>query len=56
MVIAIGSTNEAKILAVKEVLQDSIRFSNVEVMRLVVSSDVSEQPISLQETIQGAKN
>ncbi len=56
MVIAVGSTNEAKVLAVKEALLDSVRFSKVEVIALSVGSDVSDQPISLQETIQGAKN
>ena len=56
MVIAVGSTNEAKILAVKEVLQGSAHFPNVDVVGLAAGSDVSDQPISLQETIQGAKN
>lgn len=56
MIVAVGSTNEAKVLAVKEVLQDSHRFAHTEVIGLAVGSDVSHQPISLQETIQGAKN
>lgn len=56
MFVTVGSTNEAKILAVKEVLLDSVRFSKVRVIECSVSSDVSDQPISLQETIQGAKN
>lgn len=56
MVIAVGSTNEAKVLAVKEVLLDSAHFSTVKVIECSVGSDVSDQPISLQETIQGAKN
>lgn len=56
MVIAIGTTNEAKVLAVKEVVQGSDRFSNVKMMEFSVGSDVSEQPISLEETIRGAKN
>ena len=56
MIIAVGSTNEAKILAVKEVLQGSACFPNVDVVGLAAGSDVSDQPISLQETIQGAKN
>ena len=56
MVIAVGSTNEAKVLAVKEVLQDSPYFSKIKVVGLAAGSDISDQPISLQETIQGAKN
>lgn len=56
MVIAIGSTNEAKVLAVKEVLLDSLRFFHSKVICLTVPSAVSDPPISLQETIQGAKN
>lgn len=55
MKIAVGSTNEAKVLAVKEVLMDSARFAKCEVIQFEVSSDVSDQPISLQETIQGAE-
>lgn len=56
MVIAVGSTNKAKVLAVKEVLLDSTHFSSIKVVECSVGSDVSDQPISLQETIQGAKN
>lgn len=56
MVIAVGSTNPAKVLAVKEVLLDSTRFAKIKVIELRVGSNVSDQPISLQETIQGAKN
>jgi len=56
MVIAVGSTNKAKILAVEESLLDSTCFSKVAVIALQVSSDVSDQPLTIQETIQGAKN
>ena len=56
MIIAIGSTNEAKVLAVKELTIDSPVFSKAQVISIATSSDVSDQPISLQETIQGAKN
>lgn len=56
MIIAVGSTNQAKVLAVKEVLLDSVRFSKAQVIECSVGSDISDQPISLQETIQGAKN
>lgn len=56
MIIAIGSTNAAKVLAVKEVILDSPNLAKAEVISLSASSDVSSQPITLQETIQGAKN
>jgi len=56
MIIAVGSTNHAKVNAVKEVLQDSSHFPPFEIVSLSVGSDVSDQPISFQETIQGAKN
>lgn len=56
MMTAVGSTNEAKILAMKEALQDSPHFQNVNIIGLAVNSDVADQPISFQETIQGAKN
>lgn len=56
MIIAVGSTNAAKVLAVKEVLQDTTHFSKAIVRDFDVNSDVSTQPMSLQETILGAKN
>lgn len=56
MIIAVGSTNQAKILAVKEVIGDLPQFSHAQVVAFSTSSGVREQPCSLQETIQGAKN
>ncbi|MBS0622601.1 MAG: inosine/xanthosine triphosphatase [Verrucomicrobia bacterium] len=56
MIVAVGSTNEAKVLAVKEILMDSPEFSNTKVMSIAAHSDVADQPLSLHETIQGAKN
>jgi|SRR5579872_1039434 len=56
MMIAVGSTNEAKVLAVKEIIKGSSDFSHAEVRSFSTHSDVSDQPRSLQETIQGAKN
>lgn len=56
MIIAVGSTNPAKVVAVKEVIMDSPRFSKADVVSMNTSSDVSDQPLSLRETIQGAKN
>lgn len=54
MFIAIGSTNEAKVLAVKEVISEFPSFK-LETLSFDVPSDVSPQPLSLKETIQGAK-
>ncbi len=54
--IAIGSTNEAKVLAVKESIVNSPSLSKAQVVSVSTSSDVSDQPLSLQETILGAKN
>lgn len=56
MIIAIGSTNVAKVAAVKEIIERSPLFSGVQIVSLSTHSDVSSQPLSLQETIQGAKN
>lgn len=56
MIVAIGSTNEAKVLAVKEIIECSPPFSGAQVKAISINSDVSDQPLSLQETIQGAKN
>lgn len=56
MNINIGSLNEGKIQAVKEVIEMYDLFSNANVNTLSVSSGVSEQPKSLDETIRGARN
>lgn len=56
MIITVGSTNPAKVLAVRGCLEDTSHFLYAKVISLAVDSDVSEQPISLRETIQGAKN
>jgi inosine/xanthosine triphosphatase len=56
MIIAIGSTNPIKVNAVKEVLLDYALFNNVEVLSIEADSNVSDQPLSLEEIIQGAKN
>ena len=56
MIIAVGSTNQAKVLAVKEVIMASPSLSKADVVSMNTSSDVSDQPLSIRETIQGAKN
>ena len=56
MIIAIGSTNVIKVQAVEEVVKDYPQFSGAEVRSFSVSSEISEQPLSLEEIIAGAKN
>lgn len=56
MIIAIGSTNPIKVNAVKEVLLDYTLFEGVEILSIEADSNVSDQPLSLEEIIQGAKN
>ena len=54
VVVAVGSTNPVKIAAVRNVL--SRIYDYVEVVGVKVSSGVSDQPLSIDETIIGAIN
>lgn len=54
--IAIGSTNQVKVLAVQEVVKNYPHLAGSKIIPFSVSSEVSEQPLSLEETILGAKN
>jgi len=54
MKITVGSKNQAKLDAVREILQDYPHLKDAEVLGMEVASSVSEQPVSLQEVIQGA--
>lgn len=56
MKIAIGSTNPVKVQALEEALQGSHLFPKSQVHSCNVPSGISPQPMSLEETIQGAKN
>lgn len=56
MIIAIGTTNPIKIQAVEETIQDYPILANAKIHSFSVTSDVSDQPLSIEETIQGAKN
>lgn len=56
MVINVGSKNEVKVSAVRETIYQYELLKNFEVLSLDVSSGVSSQPKSLNETITGAKN
>lgn len=56
MSIAIGTTNVVKIQAIEEVIQDYPLFANMSITGVSVPSGISEQPLSLEEMIAGAKN
>ncbi len=53
--IVVGSQNQVKLEAVKEMLSDYSEFKMLDVEGVRVDSGVSEQPLSLEETIRGAK-
>lgn len=54
--INIASLNPIKIAAVSEIIQDYNFLKTAEIEAIIVSSGVSEQPMSLEETLQGAIN
>lgn len=56
MYVCIGSKNQIKVKAVEEVIANYPEFVGVKTSSISVSSGVSEQPMSLEETIKGAKN
>src|ERR1700679_2250030 len=56
MTLALGSTNPIKIAALEEVIRDYPDLSQAIVVPYAAASDVSEQPLSLEEMIRGAKN
>lgn len=53
--ILVGSTNKNKVEAVKEVIADAPILADCDVRGIAVESGVSEQPLTLEETIRGAK-
>jgi inosine/xanthosine triphosphatase len=56
MRINIGSKSPPKVVALKELIKDYDFLKNAEVASVDVSSDVSENPMSLKETVEGAIN
>lgn len=56
MIIAVGSANTIKVQAVDEALQHYPHLSSAEIVSIDVPSEVSTQPLSLEEIIKGAKN
>lgn len=56
MIIAIGTKNPIKVQALEETIQNYPQLANAKVLIFEVPSEVSEQPLSLEEIIAGAKN
>lgn len=56
MRINVGSKNNIKIIAVRETISDYDSLSTAKVLGLNVSSEISKQPKSLDETILGSIN
>ena len=56
MKINIGSKNQAKVEAVKEILQDYPHLKDAEVLTMEAKSEVADQPLTLEETMRGAMN
>jgi len=56
MIINIGSKNLIKVAAVKEILNDYPHLRGAEIIATEASSEVGDQPKSLEETIKGAMN
>ena len=54
--VKVGSKNKAKVEAVAEILRDYGHLKDAVVAGVEVSSDVSAQPKSLEETIRGARS
>ena len=52
----VGSANKAKVDAVSETLKDYLHLAEAEVAGMKTASGVSDQPLSLDETITGATN
>lgn len=56
MIINIGSTNKIKVEALEEIIQEYPHLQNAKTVALNVSSGIADQPKSLEETMEGAKN
>jgi inosine/xanthosine triphosphatase len=56
MIIAVGSTNSVKVQALEEIVKEYPALEAAKIVSTSTVSGVSEQPLSLEETILGAKN
>ena len=55
MIIHVGSQNQVKIEAVKEVFARYDLFSDAQIMGINIDSGVAAQPLTLEETVSGAQ-
>lgn len=56
LTVAVGSTNNVKLNAVKVTIKDYPIFQKAKILSYKVPTEVADQPLSLDETIRGAKN
>lgn len=56
MKINVGTKNPVKISAVAEIIKDYEKYKDAEIVSVEAESLISEQPLSIDETIQGAMN
>lgn len=56
MIVAVGTKNNVKVQAVEEVIKGYPYLANAQVQSFSVPSGIAEQPLSMDEIIQGAKN
>ncbi len=56
MKIIVGTENKAKVDAVEEILHDYSHLATAEVLSCSVESGVGDQPLSLEETVNGSRN
>ena len=56
MILSVGSTNPIKVQAVVEVIKDYPDLCSAKLIPTSVPSEISEQPLSMEEIIRGAKN
>jgi len=56
LIIHVGSQNKVKVGAVAEIIQEYPHLASAGVQGVEVASGVSDEPLSLDETIQGAMN
>jgi inosine/xanthosine triphosphatase len=56
LTIKVGSKNQVKVSAVEEILQDYPHLKDAVVEGVEVSSGISDQPMTLEEIVDGARN
>lgn len=56
MKIIVGTKNDAKLQAVREVIADYLILKEAELIGKEISSGISDQPKSFEETVRGAQN